>query len=170
MPLTSTQHRRKCQHSHRVPTTQRPNRPWRRPAWHLALGLAPLLQPPTTQTTEKQGEEMACDSSAQTHLSHQSHWAEVDCAVLFQKEHASKTGTVMLQLLPQRQRDRVKQNKKTGIYFKQKHKTKLQVKHSTDAEIHHFLNLFVLVFWKMWLIFWSEFHWICRLPWVGWSF
>lgn len=83
MPLTSTQHRRKCQHSHRVPTTQRPNRPWRRPAWHLALGLAPLLQPPTTQTTEKQGEEMACDSSAQTHLSHQRHWAEVDCAVLF---------------------------------------------------------------------------------------
>lgn len=52
----------------------------------------------------------------------------------------------MLQLLPQRQRERVKQNEKTGIYFKQKNKTKFQEKHSNDAEINHFLNLFVLVF------------------------
>ena len=62
------------------------------------------------------------------------------------QEHASKTGTEMLQLLPQRQKERVKQNEKTGIYFKQKNKTKLQEKYSNDAEINHFLNLFVLVF------------------------
>lgn len=169
MPLISAEHRRKCQHSRRFPTTQRLNRPWRRPAWHLALGLAPLLQPPTTQTAENQGEEMACDSSAQTHLSHQSHWAEVGCVVL------SHTRTCIQDWngnasAPSTETERVKQNKETGIYFKQKNKTKFQEKHSNDAEINHFLNLFVLVFWKMWLIFWSEFHWICRLPWVGWSF
>ena len=65
----SQQHRDRTVHEEGLPDTF---------LWDWPL----LLQPPTKQTGVEQGEEMVCDSSAQAHLSHQSHWAEVDCMVL----------------------------------------------------------------------------------------
>ena len=32
------------------------------------------------------------------------------------------------------------------------------------------LKLFILVLWKMPLVFWQGLHWICRLSWIVWSF